>query len=142
MSSNETSPASSSSNSSLPMMGVSEFAKLTGDMRASLGLLVENGICKINGNASLVVMPSTPNYDYSKSVSGGENLLNPLPASAKDIYLRNYGGPTTGGSASRPSRPQQEPQNDEFFADNWYFVELHQSILQESTHSRERYSNL
>ncbi|KAF0972218.1 hypothetical protein FDP41_009526 [Naegleria fowleri] len=132
--------ASSAASSSLPMMGVSEFAKLSGDMRASLGLLVENGICKINGNASLVVMPSTPNYDYSKSVAGGENLLNPLPASAKDIYLRNYGG-STGGRQSRPQQ-QKEPQNDEFFADNWYFVELHQSILQESTHSKERYSNL
>ncbi|EFC37094.1 predicted protein [Naegleria gruberi] len=124
----------------MPQIGLSEFAKLSGDMRASLGLLVENGICKVNGNASLIVMPSTPNYDYK---SAGADLLNPLPASAKDIYLRNHGN-SSNPSSSASSNPNRNTNklDDEFFADNWYFVELHQSILQESTHSNERYSNL
>ncbi|KAL9644002.1 hypothetical protein ABK040_005470 [Willaertia magna] len=124
-------------------IGISEIAKLSNDMKVNLGLLVENGICKVNGSASLIVMPSIPNYDYSKN----QSLLNPLPSSAKQIYAlskKSNGGMENRGSGDGPVLVRGEENNfndDEFFADNWYFVELHQSILQESTH-QQRYSNL
>lgn len=98
-----------------------QFARLTGDMKANLAVLVETGICKVNATASLVCMPTTADYSArTKSTKGGISPLNPLPQSARDIYLKQH------GSSSKET-------TDKFFEDDWYFIELHQSILQEST---------
>lgn len=104
-----------------------EFVKLTGDTKASLALLVENGTCKVNASASLVVMPSMSDKSYD--TSGGAKF-EALPASARDVY---FGDSKRSTGRSTSSSKDKEPTKDEFLDDNWYFVELHQSILQEST---------
>jgi len=117
----------------------SYFATLAGDLKANLGLLVETGICRVNASASLVAMPTM--YDYNSSSSAP---LDPLPASAREIYFKQKGG-TGSGTQQQQARARTlagssgktatggDQANDEFFNDNWYFVELHQSILQETT---------
>jgi hypothetical protein len=106
-----------------------QIAKLSGDMKTSLAVLVESGICKVTASASLVVMPSAPDYS-----TGSSSNLDPLPPSAREIYF----GQSGGQQRSQQQQPGQTPglsssQQKDFFQDNWYFVELHQSILQEST---------
>jgi hypothetical protein len=112
-----------------------QIAKLSGDMKTSLALLVESGICKVTASASLVVMPSAPDYNTGTSSA----TLDPLPPSAREIYFGNTNGPqqrnTPGGNVQQTPGLSSSQQKD-FFQDNWYFVELHQSILQESTQPR------
>lgn len=102
------------------------LGKYSGDIKASLGLLVETGICKVNASASLVVMPTSQDY------SGGQNLdqLDPLPPSAKDIYFKQQG--TTNPSENAANK-DDAASSSSFLNDQWYFIEVHQSILQEST---------
>eukprot|EP01080_Neovahlkampfia_damariscottae_P008119 gene8119-12580_t len=95
-----------------------QIAKLSGDMKANLAVLIEKGLCKVSSTSSLVVMPSLPDYS-----SKGNKNLEPLPQSAKDIYFKQ-------------NKKTISTQDSDFFDDNWYFIELHQSILQESTQNK------
>ena len=104
-----------------------EFAKLTGDTKASLALLVENGLCKVSASASLVVLPSM----HDKSYEQGGSKFEALPASARDVYFGDKKKKSRSGSNTNNTSKDQS--TNEFLDDNWYFVELHQSILQEST---------
>ncbi|KAL0480109.1 hypothetical protein AKO1_007268 [Acrasis kona] len=101
-----------------------QIATLKGDMKASLALLVESGLCKVTASASMVVMPSAPDYNSNSSSSN----LDPLPPSAREIYFGQTGSNQRNQNASSSNQQQKD-----FFQDNWYFVELHQSILQETT---------
>jgi hypothetical protein len=102
-----------------------EFVKLTGDTKATLALLVENGTCKVNASASLVVLPSMADKTYETiSSNAAANKFEALPASARDVYF---------GDRSKQVGARSGGTKDEFLDDNWYFIELHQSILQEST---------
>ncbi len=117
-----------------------EFVKLTGDTKASLALLVENGMCKVNASASMVILPSMSEKSYegdtdrtstsTSSAASSSNKFEALPASARDVYFgdKNRVQPSNNKAGSAGT-----VQHDEFLDDNWYFVELHQSVLQEST---------
>lgn len=93
------------------------FTRLTGNMKANLAVLIEKGECKVNATASIVTMPTIPDYSVKK------NITDPLPQSAKDIYFKQQ-------------KKGMSQQDSDFFDDNWYFVEMHQSILQESTQNK------
>mmetsp|Transcript_580 Transcript_580/g.973 ORF Transcript_580/g.973 Transcript_580/m.973 type:complete len:181 (-) Transcript_580:28-570(-) len=84
------------------------------NMKLNLALMVEKGICSVSGSASLVVIPNN-----HAAVDGSDSL----PQSAKDIYYAQHG---------QQQQQQKDKNNEDFFNDQWYFVELHQSILQES----------
>lgn len=119
-----------------------EFVKLTGDTKASLALLVENGMCKVNASASMVILPSMSEKSYegdtdvrtstSTSSSASSNKFEALPASARDVYFgdKNRVQPPSNNNKAGSAGTVH---HDEFLDDNWYFVELHQTILQEST---------
>jgi hypothetical protein len=89
------------------------------DMKANLAVLIEKGECKVNATASIVTMPTIPDYTLKSKAN-----LDPLPMSAKDIYFKQH------------KKGNMSQQDSDFFDDNWYFVELHQSILQESTQNK------
>jgi len=111
-----------------------EFVKLTGDTKASLALLVENGMCKVNASASMVILPSMSekSYEGDSDSQKSSSKFEALPASARDVYLGDKNKIQPNNSRSGASSSSNK-LTDEFLDDNWYFVELHQSILQEST---------
>lgn len=94
------------------------FTKLSGEMKANLAILIEKGVCKVNASASIVTMPTVPDYTLKSKQN-----LDTLPQSAKDIYFKQH-------------KKGISQQDSDFFDDNWYFIELHQSILQESTQNK------
>lgn len=110
----------------------------TDGMKANLALLVETGVCRVMGSASLVCLPSTTTNTSSSSSQQQQHTqhLDPLPQSARDIYFRNSSQQQQQqhqGPGARDSRQPGNPSDAFFLDDNWFFVELHQSILQESS---------
>jgi hypothetical protein len=65
-------------------------------------------------------MPTPPTYIKS----GKSSVLNNIPIASKNLYFQNQ------------SKKENDPKEKQFFDDNWYFIELHQSILQESSQKK------
>lgn len=118
--------------------------------QADIGLLFESGTTQATASVSLVCLALTDADGRSP-----DTVVPGMAARARKV-IGTSGDPlesisedgksaTTSRVGERRSRPTSRanrrptPQkagteeNDDFFDDSWYFVELHQTILQEST---------
>nr|QRZ58758.1 Gsp-co-occurring protein 8 [Malawimonas jakobiformis] len=134
--------------------GAPEMAILEGDVQANLALLLETGRCKVSATASLVCMPTPPDYATVaqstdpvppgvRAAYGDDRFFNSTNSEFQNAFERSRYGQTrppfpAAGAAGPTQNSEQASTNnaslvDPFLQDNWYFVELHNSILQESS---------